>query len=307
MEVELSRLTLSSIPPAISDPERVGMTDLPPEIILQIYNNLPTASSITALNRTSHYLYNIWIKDASSISATVLSNTIPHFDNVLEVVELYPRKEEENIEWDAWTDADDYLTNVQKRARQLVASARERGYQEPSSSHVSLREVWKKNGKILRTARMAAKACTMYQKAAEDEGTMVGADPDKLTVRGEILDAYYEIWKVTLLGWYDIKMQLLEALMDTVLLDRLEALSQTTIKAMVSVTRFLIFDCSHDDRCSLKISHAYELPGQYRDDLVRKIRGVWANAFLAIRYISEDATLAEAWGLGPIRIYVEWR
>ena len=284
------------------------MTDLPPEIILQIYTNLPTASSITALNHTSHYLYNIWTENASSISGAVLSKSIPHYDSLSEIIELGPKEGERYTLWSSWSNDAimEFLTNAQTRARKLVASAHEKGYQELSSNQVSLREVGEKNQRILHMARLAAHLCTLYQKAAEDERTTTGEDSGKLTLRGEILDAYYGIWMLTILLKYPFRMKLLREVV-FLLENRVKALSETAIKAMLSVTRFLLYDSSGDDRRSLEIDIWDQQPGLLAEELVCKFDDLhgaaslfkfncrWAYAFWVVIVVSGDENLSGLW------------
>ena len=57
------------------------LSELLPEVLLQVYKSLDNIEDITRLNRTSSQFYGVWRENVTSISNAVLSNVLDDFDD----------------------------------------------------------------------------------------------------------------------------------------------------------------------------------------------------------------------------------
>ena len=85
------RAPSSKMADARSASTSTSVSDLAPELILQIFKSVDGASAITALNATSRKFYKVWRANAASISDAVFSRTIPCFDDAKELSNIILR------------------------------------------------------------------------------------------------------------------------------------------------------------------------------------------------------------------------
>lgn len=264
-----------------------SISDLPPELILQIYTNLPTPSLITFLNRTSRKFYQIWYRDAATISGKVLSRSLEHYDTLLELRELSCLIDlGYSFGYEELEDIARFQAQAQKGARNHVAEARSKGYRGLSSSHVMLGTVVNKNKDLMSNARIAAHLCVLYEQSASQGTSMTtGQDPGRLTERRDILAAFYDMWIICVLGLL------------TVGRERLEATDKKALDGMVKVARFLVFDCPMDGLHQLSIA-AKETPRMaegfeeiYGTRVPKEFDGFWWDTLRAISYVSGDHSM----------------
>ena len=262
-----------SIPPLQATPSFVtqatpntmqrSMCDLPPELVLQIYTNLPTPSSIASLNRASHYIYDVWYRNAATISGKVLSRSLENYDTLLELREL-----DRLLNWgvsgrqESVADNLAFLAEAQKQAREHVAEARSKGYRGVSSSHVLLETVIGQNIYVIRCARKAARACILYERAASrGASTKTGTDSERLTDRGDMSAAYLGLWILGVLGCYNTMKE------------RLEATDKKALDGMVAMTRFLVFECSIIGKYQSGVHRVFPLSPVPFDEAVKSMIG----------------------------------
>ncbi len=79
----------SNMPPA-------SLSDLPAELLIQVYKSLDNVKDVTALNLTSHQFYHLWVSNTVSISDAVFSCTINSFDDARELAKIQQKFVERN-------------------------------------------------------------------------------------------------------------------------------------------------------------------------------------------------------------------
>lgn len=211
------------------------MSNLPPEITIEIYSNLSTCSDITALNGTSRLLYQIWFENAATISGAVLSRSIECYESLLELLELekhvlaIPR---DTSETSAILKA---LQQAQEQAQDHVSESRKNSYRGTPSSPHPFREVLNRNANLIAKANMASYACKAYELAK------FLSDSSKLKGRKDIIAAYYNVWTVTTLKRRQAQRE------------RLHAASKQEFDAMTKMTVFLAMERSDAKKLALGI------------------------------------------------------
>ena len=235
------------------EPKRI--TDIPSEIILQIYSHLHTASEIIALNSTSWKYYWIWRMNATSISDSVLPRSIMEYDTALELFEL-----EEHL--DRIDSIDISFFNVQKHVRVAQQEARhavavqQQGRRsnnnninhrrENISQNALYRLVLHRNNRLLLSAHAASHILSLVARnVLHGGGGIPHNDFDITSIRPpsqDLVIAYHELTILIRLYW-------LEAMQE-----RLQDMCRRRIQAMLYVATYLVLECPDKDKIRLGIS-----------------------------------------------------
>ena len=261
--------TLPSLLRITQNPNRLFLSDLAPELVLQIYTHLPTPSEITSLNLASRYFYQIWYQNASSISGAVLSHYISLYDTTLKLRKLDQLVNYSTARHSASTAVRlEYLASAQTQVREHVASARRDDHRPHYTSSVAFRGVMEKNKELLRYARVGARARMFYQQAACKEGSVTARQRNKSSRREYFLGAFYKIWMLKIANCNSVRFELLKAMRAEVRED------------VVAVSECLQYDSTPEAMVDLGIGVQYFVPGNGM--WMGSLDHEWAMAFSAI-------------------------
>lgn len=236
--------TLSSVALVHPTKEPKAITDLPPEIILQIYGYLACPSEIAALNSTSRMYNWIWWMNASSISGAVLSRSISRYNSALELFEVEERIKQIYCIILPQSAILKRVRVAQKQARDVVRQGRRNDRRDYTSRDVLYRGVLYRNGELLSAARNASYLLGLIENKVVCSGGTSLADFDCQFAlpRQDIIFAYYEL---TIL----IRLRILEAMKV-----RLKNMCKEKIRMMLYVATYLVCNCPDRDKIRLGIS-----------------------------------------------------
>ena len=284
--------TLSSVALALSSREPKAVPNLPPEIILHIYENLHNPCDIAALNRTSWTNYWIWKINAASISEAVLSRSIDCYNSALELFEVEERVKQIHCIILPQSAVLKRVSVAQKQARDIVRQGR---CKDPCN-HISRGMLF--GGVIYRNEELlsAAKNASYLLRLIEKRVVYSGGEPlqdfyHRNAPRShDIIVAYHEF--VILM-----RLRLFEAMKA-----RLKTMYRKKIRNLQYVATYLLCDCPDKDKILLGISRRNNAlrpatSNWATDDLDEAFRpGCHVNllarrAFFALAYVAEDTNV----------------
>ena len=227
--------------------ERTTFTDLPLEIITNIYMNLDDPSSITALNSTSRQNNLIWKFSTRSISRAVMYNSISNFSTVLEL--LYLRENIRNVDFTNICNVDftsdhaptDRLLEIQQEAWNALSRDEKGSYLGVSLNNGGYSTVLARNQALISNAKKAEHIARLCTSRMSQGTTEIGERMDKRKLHEDFILAYYSIW-------------ILETLRtEKAMEERLQSMTETLTDHMAVVRTVLLNDLSEDERVSLGV------------------------------------------------------
>ena len=235
--------TLNSV--LLDDPDEKPktITDLPAEIILQIYGQLDSPSEIAALNITSRTYNWIWRMNIASISNAVLSRSIDCYDSALELFEVEERVKQVHCIMLPHSTTVKRVRIALRQARDAIRQRRSNDRWDHISSDVHHRRVLYRNGELLSSARDASYLLGLIEKRAVHRGGSLDDFDRKVAPSSQdIIVAYHELIIL-------IRLRVLKAMNA-----RLETMCRKTILKMLCVATYLLYHCPDKDKIRLGIS-----------------------------------------------------
>ena len=221
-------------------PEGTRFTDLPPEIITNIYKNLDSPSSITALNSTSRQNYFIWKLNPTSISSAVIYNRFSSFSTALEL--LYLQEKILNVDFTSDRPPTDRLSEIQQEARDALSRDGKSGYQGASLNNGEYSTLLARNQALISNAKKAEHVCRVFIPLESKWITESGGCPDERKLHENFILAYYRVW-------------ILATLRDEETMDeRLKSIAEDEADYMTDVMGVLCDDLPEIDRVYLGVS-----------------------------------------------------
>ena len=220
-------------------PGGTTFTDLPPEIITNIYKNLDSPSSITALNSTSRQNYFIWKLNPTSISSAVIYNRISNFSTALEL--LYLQEKIRNVDFTSDRPPTDRLSEIQQEARDELSRDGKGGYQGASLNNGEYSTLLARNQALISNAKKAEHIGRVYTSLPPE--WMPPSDPctDRHKKHENFILAYYRVWILATLGD--------EETID----ERLKSIAEDEADSMTEVMAVLLDDLPEVDRVYLGV------------------------------------------------------
>lgn len=259
-----SRSTVSDVAESLSsvallhpNHEQKTMTGFPPEIILQIYRHLNSASDITALNSTSRRYNSIWRINAASISAAVLSRSIDCYNSAFELFEIEERVKQIYCIILPQSAVLKRLRLAQKQAQDVVRQGRRNDRCDHTSSGILYRGVLYRNEELLSAARCASYLLRLIEdRVVYTGGTSLDELDREITPSSHhIIVAFHELMIL-------IRLRLLEAMQA-----RLKNMRKEKIRKMLYVATYLVRDCPDKKKIRLGISREKTRRSSMIDDM----------------------------------------
>ena len=285
--------TLSSVALLHPIKEPTNITNLPPEIILQIYRHLDSPSAITALNSTSRMYNWIWRVNNASISGAVLSRSIDCYNSALELFEVEERVKQVHCIAIPQSAVLKRMRVAQNQARDVVLQGRRNDCCDHISSDTLYLGVLYRNNELLSIARDASYLLGLIENRAVYSGGTSLDDFDRHVAppSQDIIVAYHELRIL-------IRLRYLEAMQT-----RLKTMCREETRRMLHVATYLVCDCPDKDKIRLRISRKaapINVPvGWDLDDLEMALR---PRCYLTVYARRAFFAIADAIGFGEVRI-----
>ena len=240
--------TLNSVVLDHPNEEPKTITDLPAEIILQIYGCLDSPSEIAALNSTSQMYNWIWRKNTASISSAVLSRSINCYNSALEQFEVEERVKQVYCLIIPQSAVVKRMRIALRQARDAIRQGRCNDRWDHISSDALYRGVLYRNRELLSAARDASYLLGLIENGAvHSGGSLDDFDPQIAPPSQEITVAYHELIIL-------IRLRLLKAMKA-----RLKTMCRTKLRKMLYVATYLLCHCPDKDKIRLGISRKVTL------------------------------------------------
>ena len=241
--------TLNSVVLDHPNEEPRTITDLPAEIILQIYGHLDSPSEIAALNSTSRTYNWIWRMNIASISNAVLSRSIDCYNSALEQFEVEERVKQVYCIILPHSAVVKRVRIALRQARDAIRQGRSNDRWDHISNDVHYRGVLYRNEELLSAARDAAYLLGLIEnKAVHCGGSLDGFDPQIAPSSQDIIVAYHELIIL-------IRLRMLKAMSA-----RLKTMCREKLLKMLCVATYLLCYCPDKDKIRLGISRKATLP-----------------------------------------------
>ena len=172
--------------------EKSKITDLPLEIITNIYKNLDGPSSITALNSTSSQMNLIWKFSTSSISSAVIYKKISNFSTALEL--FYLQEKIRNVDFSSKRPPTDRLSEIQQEARDALSRDEKAGYLGASLNNGEYSTILARNQALISNAKKAEHVGRLCTSHVSQWTTETGERTDRRKLHEDFILAYYGIW-----------------------------------------------------------------------------------------------------------------
>ena len=215
--------------------ERTTITDLPLEIITNIYKHLDGPSSIAALNSTSSQMNLIWKFSTTSISSAVIYNKISNFSTALEL--LYLQEKIRNVDFPS-----DRLSEIQQEARDALSRDEKRGYLGASLNNGEYSTILARNQALISNAKIAEHIGRECMSRVSRWTTETGERMDRRKRHEEFILAYYSIWILATLR------------SEEAMEERLKSITGTLVFQMAVVRMVLRYDLPENERVYLGAS-----------------------------------------------------
>ena len=235
--------TLNSVVLDHPNEEPRTITDLPAEIILQIYKHLDSPSGIAALNTTSRMYNWIWRTNTASISSAVLSRSIDCYDSAVEQFEVEERVKQVHCIILPHSAVVKRMRIALRQARDAIRQGRSNDHWDHTSSNVHYRGVLYRNRELLSAARDASYLLGLIEsRAVHSGGSLDGFDRKIAPSSQDIIVAYHELIIL-------IRLRILKAMNA-----RLKTMCRKELLKMLCVSTYLLCYCPDKDKIRLGIS-----------------------------------------------------
>lgn len=298
----------------ISPPKKpTTITDLPPELITSIYEQLTEPSSITALNSTCRKHYQIWRSNAASISSAVIYRRIFSFPLALEL--LHIQEQVRDVNFTTNPPPTDRLLQIQQEARDAVLRDEKCAFEGASFSNGEYSTILARNEALISNAKKAMTACNARKWGMFPEGAAVrdewkdehweaysgGASSEALT------DPFYRVRILAALGSNEA--------MEERLISRVE---EVDFEMMMAVVAYLVLHCPDNDKLYLGVSHGVTAGDRVRANKPQsgcRLDADWAKAFLKVSEAAGDLRMVNclrniSWGCQgncSASVALQWR
>ena len=250
--------------------ERTTITNLPPEIVTNIYKNLDDPSSITALNSSSSQTNLIWKLNPTSISSAVIYNKISNFSTALEL--LYLQEMIRNVDFTSDHPPTDRLSEIQQEARDALSRDETGGYLGASLNNGEYSIILARNQVLISNAKKAEHIGRVCTSCVSRWATETGGRTDRRKLHEDFILAYYSIWILATLR----AEEAMEA--------RLKTITGTLVDHMAVVMMIMVVKLPENERSYLGVSDP-GLRGGYHmctfetswEKALRKVSGAWSN------------------------------
>lgn len=266
------------------------ITNLAPELILQIYQHLEQSRDITALNSTSQKLYSIWHLNAHSISDVVLPRAIDCYDSALELLEIQERVQGVDL-GSAEPLPTIHLREIQQQAKTCVLEARTNGYWGRFSGHIPYQTVLDHNKEVTTIARKASHASSLFERGVlADSVSHLLRYPGHLS-REDFSASFYRLCMLATLE------------SNEAMASRVHSMETEEVDMMVEVAAYLAWWCPDKDKVFLGLSYRskkkWRQTGRPAWQCRMDIR--WQQAFIEVCNDAGDYPLARQMGHNPWR------
>ena len=280
-------------PSASSDSPRkdaTTITNLAPELLLQIYQYLEQSSHITALNSTSQKMCSIWRLNAHLISDVVLPRAINCYDSELELLEIQQGMQGIDLSSPEPIPTIE-LREIQQQGKTCVLEARTKGYWGRFSGNIPYQTVLDHNKGITSIAKKASHASSLFER-----GVLADGIPPPLRYPAHISR---EVFSASFCRLYILAT--LES--NKAMASRVYSMGTEEVEEMVEVAAYLAWWCPDKDKVFLGVSCRSKKKWQQvgRSAWQCRLDSRWQQAFIEVCKDGGDSPLAKHMGHNPWR------